>query len=72
MSKYTYVLHRCVFISVDIEAGSKDEAQEKYEEMSLSGELNDRWRDEVLESDEEVAEVWDGGADDGICIYSIY
>lgn len=72
MSKYEYVLHRCVYISVVIEADDEDSAQEVYERMSENGELNDRWRDAVLETDEEVAEVWDGGVDDGFCIYTIY
>ena len=72
MSKYEYVLHRCVYISVVIEADDEDSAQEVYERMSENGELNDRWRDAVLETYEEVAEVWDGGVDDGVCIYKIY
>jgi len=72
MSKYEYVLHRCVYINVVIEADDEDSAQEAYERMCENGELNDRWRDEVLETDEEVAEVWDGGIEDGICIYKIY
>ena len=72
MSKYEYVLHRCVYISVVIEADDEDSAQEVYERMSENGELNYRWRDAVLETYEEVAEVWDGGVDDGVCIYKIY
>ena len=72
MSKYEYVLHRCVYISVVIEADDEDSAQEIYERMSENGELNYRWRDAVLETYEEIAEVWDGGGDDGVCIYKIY
>ena len=70
--KYTYRLHRCVWIDIDIEAPDEDSAQEAYEDMVFNGELNDRWRDAVLETEEEVAEVWDGGIDEGVCIYSIY
>lgn len=69
---YTYRLHRCVWVDVDIEAPDASSAQEAYENMAFDGELNDRWRDAVLETEEEVAEVWDGGIDEGVCIYSIY
>ena len=70
--KYTYRLHRCVWLDVDIEADDEDCADHALSCMLEEGELNDRWRNEVLETENEVAEVWEGGIDDGIRIYSIY
>ena len=69
--KYTYLVHRDVWIDVEIEAEDEDAADEAYSSMVDNGGLNDRFRDEVLESDTEVAEVWEGGYE-GICIYRIY
>lgn len=70
--KYEYLVRREVWISVRIDAPDEDSAQEAYEAMEESGELNYRWRDEVLETDSMVAEVWEGGIEDGLCIYKAY
>ena len=70
--KYTYLLHRECWIEVEIEAENEDEAQSKYEDLEWSGELNDEFRNEILEHDIMVDEVWEGGINDGVCIYSAH
>lgn len=66
--KFNYTAHRDCWITVEIDARDEHEAQEAFEQMEFDGELNDRFRDEVLEAVTEVAEVWQ----DDRCIYSIY
>lgn len=68
--KYTYRIYREVWLDVDVEADNEDEAQLRFEEIEESGELNDDFRDFVLEEDTVVAEVWEGGVENGLCIYS--
>lgn len=69
---YTYRIHRDVWIDVEIEADDEDCADHAFGNMEECGELNYQWRDEVLETFTEVAEVWEGGIDEGTCIYKIY
>jgi len=59
--KYTYLVHRDVWIEVEIDAEDEDAAQEEYERMSNCGELDSQWRDEALVTESEVAEVRENG-----------
>ena len=69
--RYTYEIRRDVAIYVTIDADDQDAAQKEYERLEEEGQLNYLWRDEVLEGDSEVTQVWEGDIGDGNCIYSI-
>lgn len=72
MSKYVYRLHRDVWLDVEVEADDEASADDAFEEELFNCSLNDRWRDGILEAESEIAEVWEGGIGNGVCIYSIY
>ena len=70
--KYRYRVYRTAWVDIEIEAGNEDAAQAEYEELESGGWLNDDFRDAVLEEESNVAEVWEGGIEEGLCIYSAY
>lgn len=70
--KYVYKVYRTAWAYIEIEAENEDAAQAEYEELESEGWLNDDFRDAVLEEESNVAEVWEGGIEEGLCIYSAY
>lgn len=69
---YKYTVRREAFINVTIEADDEEAADDIYFEMCGNGEFNDRWRNEVLEVDEEVCEVKELRDDGWYTIYNAW
>ena len=69
--KYRYTVRKELFVTVEIEAGSEDEADVLYDSMHSSGEITDLFRDEVLETYDEVYEVNELRQDGWYRIYGI-
>ena len=69
---YTYCIHRTAYVTVDIEADDEDAADVAFNRMNEDGDLNDSFRSSVLEADTCVDKVWEGGVDDGMCIYNAH
>ena len=67
--KYEYVLRKELFVTVEVDAEDEDAADEKFAEMS--DELPYLFRDEVLESETEVFEVYENREDGRYRIYSV-
>ena len=69
--KYEYVLRKEIFITVQVEADDEESADELLWKMQDGGELNYMWRDEALETEEEVFKVYEMRDDGPYCIYNV-
>lgn len=68
--KHRYAVRRDTYIYFDIIGESEEDIEERYEEMCDNGELNDLWRNAVLEETSEVAWVDEMRDGEWVTIYN--